>query len=156
MEIITMILSGLALLAAVLCLILILREKKRNEKRNAAMADLFCIECSECAADIRNYLTDLSGNIQPVMDANAFRLQKMIEILQSIAPVLNAAVSTLSECKGRIENLEQGIVPDYNEALQAKKSVDLFNEGIANILNYNPMEAARKAREERQFGGRVE
>lgn len=37
MEIITMILSGLALLAAVLCLILILREKKRNEKRNAAI-----------------------------------------------------------------------------------------------------------------------
>ena len=40
MEIATMILSGLALLAATVCLILLIQEKKRNQKRNTALCDL--------------------------------------------------------------------------------------------------------------------
>lgn len=132
MEIITMILSGLALLAAVLCLILIFREKKRNEKRNAA-----ALQYTDTT--VQKIITEMGAQHTEAMTTlkDAFQIK-------------------MQEHEGKIKNLEQGIVPDYNEALQAKKSVDLFNEGIANILNYNPMEAARKAREERQFGGRVE
>jgi hypothetical protein len=39
MLIIAIIMSGLALLAATVCLILLIQEKKRNQKRNAALID---------------------------------------------------------------------------------------------------------------------
>ena len=44
MEIVTMILSGLALLAASVCLILLIQEKKRNQKRNTAALQYAGIE----------------------------------------------------------------------------------------------------------------
>jgi hypothetical protein len=55
-----------------------------------------------------------------------------------------------------IKQLKDGIVPDYKEALAAKNSVDEFNRGLSAILNFDPMEAARKAREDQKYGGEVE
>lgn len=42
MEIISMIMSGLALLAVAAIAAVVVAEKKRSQKRNAAMADLIC------------------------------------------------------------------------------------------------------------------
>ena len=56
----------------------------------------------------------------------------------------------------KVDKLEQGIVPDYQEALAVKNSVDEFNRGLSAIMGYDPMEIARKTRENRQYGGEVE
>lgn len=186
MEIITMILSGLALLAATMCLILIIRAKKRNEKRNAAMAALFRAECSSIIGSVTGYIAELRKIDKPAQDVNFLRIQEVVDVLQNMSPVLDvllerneaavclermesilgilqtlppvldAAVSAMNDCKGRIENLENGIVPDYNEALKAKESVDEFNRGLSAIMGFDPLEAAKKSRQERTLGGRVE
>lgn len=46
----------------------------------------------------------------------------------------------------RLGNLEGGVVPDYEGAKAAVKAVNDFTAGLANIMGYDPMAAARKAR----------
>ena len=128
MEYITMIMSGLALLAATVCLTITLREKKRNEKRNAATLQYVDNRC------------DGNFNEMNQRDAEyrAFLEDRMHDIFVDL------------------KQLKDGIVPDYQEALAAKNSVDEFNRGLSAIMGYDPMEIARKTRENRQYGGEVE
>ena len=69
MELITMIMSGLALLAATADLFLHWREKKRNEKRNATTAAYIVAERKAAVAEAAKY-TDaaIKERIDPVMD----------------------------------------------------------------------------------------
>jgi hypothetical protein len=121
MEIVTMILSGLALLAASVCLILLIQEKKRNQKRNTALVNL-----------IDNYFT---------------RSMTTLEGVRGCVVMFN---TTVTEMNSRVKKLEEGISPDYNEALAAKQAVDDFNMGISAILNFDPMAAMKKSREEQE------
>lgn len=105
---ISTILGGLALLAAVTCLTLFFQEKKRNEKRRAAMIQLQ-----------KNGQEDLASQIEVLKEATEKRLR----------------------------DLEAGVIPDYAAARQAADAVDSFNQGLSNILGFDPMEVARKARE---------
>ena len=128
MEYITMIMSGLALLAATVSLFVSLREKKRNQKRNA---------------DMCNYVEAVERDVKDDLWLQRDKLSAKIDI----------EVDKLST---KVDKLEQGIVPDYQEALAAKNSVDEFNRGLSAIMGYDPMEVARKAREERHYGGEVD
>lgn len=67
-----------------------------------------------------------------------------------------ADASARSECamlEPRIRKLEDGVVPNYEEARKAAKAVDDFNIGLSAIMNFDPMAAARKARDERNAKG---
>lgn len=123
MELIPIIFSGLALLAASVCLILLLQEKKRNQKRNAAMLQLIEQECKK------------------VSNESFERHEKFLERFTAVE--LN------------VTKLMHGIVPDYNEAVKAKDAVDNFSRDIANLLNFDPLAAAREARNSRRRGGEV-
>ena len=125
MLIIAIIMSGLALLAATVCLILLIQEKKRNQKRNTALIDY-----------VDNTIVDEKNAI-------LFNLREEI----------------YAECNKlivRIENLEKGIVPDFEEAKQAARAVDDFNKGLSNILGFDPMASLQKEREKAQYGGENE
>ena len=128
MEYITILLSGLALLAAMVSLILVIREKKRNQKRNAAAIDYVDASCDKLFHDLTEKIHKYKCSIEERIEPMAFD----------------------------IKQLKDGIVPDYKEALAAKNSVDEFNRGLSAILNFDPMEAARRAREEQQYSGEVE
>lgn len=128
MEYITILMSGLALLAAMVSLILVIREKKRNQKRNAATLDYLDASCDKLFDQLNDKLTKYKFSIENRIEHMAFD----------------------------IKQLKDGIVPDYQEALAAKNSVDEFNLGLSAILNFDPMEAARKAREDQKYGGEVE
>ena len=123
MEIVTMILSGLALLAASVCLILLIQEKKRNQKRNTA-----ALQYADAAA------------------------QKVLILAKNEANAAAEAAykNALEQFEKRVSDLEKGISPDYNEALAAKQAVDDFNMGICAILNFDPMTAMKKSREEQE------
>lgn len=110
MAITALIISGFALLAAGVCLCLLVREKKRNEKRNAALLTYISKECEA---------------------------------------VSTAAIKAMS---ARVENLEKGIVPDYEKAMAAANSVNDFNSGITNILGFDPYDALRSQREKERTG----
>jgi hypothetical protein len=138
MEYITVIMSGLALLAAVLCLILLRREKKRNQKRNADLTNLIKAECNVVKGELILYF---NGSMEKMEASNRIMFATVTD--------------KQAEQTEKIEKLEKGIVPDYEEALAAKNSVDDFNRGLSAIMGYDPIEIARKAREEKMYGGEV-
>lgn len=49
--------------------------------------------------------------------------------------------------KQRIEKLEQGVVPEHEQAKAAAAAVNDFNAGIVSILGYDPYDARRAAKE---------
>ena len=118
------ILSGLALLAAVVNFILLKREKKRSDKRNTAV-----LQYVDNRVD--GFYNKVSVQIKNEREAVNDRFEKV---------------------RREIENLNSGIVPDYNEALAAKEAVDDFNKGLSAIMGFDPIAAVKKSREERMGG----
>ena len=63
---------------------------------------------------------------------------------------------SLRKLSDRVGVLEQGLVPDYEAAKEAVKSVYDFNLGISGILGFDPLEAAKKSRQAERMGGEAE
>ena len=64
MEIISLIFSGLALLAAMACLVLVIRNEKRSEKRRAALIDYVDTENLELGSQFHQYVDEkFSGEV---------------------------------------------------------------------------------------------
>lgn len=63
---------------------------------------------------------------------------------------------SLRKLSDRVGVLEQGLVPDYEAAKEAVKSVNDFNLGISGILGFDPLEAAKKSRQAERMGGEAE
>lgn len=171
MEIITMILSGLALLAAIVSLILTVQEKKRSEKQRAAMVDYIGKECEAVSAAAAKYvdkvrnevLNDISGrlteeelSLRENLNKEFESINKSLEFLHQKAKKAEKLEMDFGEIRKHVEDLEKGIVPDFEEAKAAAKAVDSFNRGISGILGFDPLEAAKKNREREMFGGEVE
>lgn len=138
MEYITMIMSGLALLAATVSLFISVREKKRNQKRNA---------------DMVNYIDVGNKNL---VDAIELKEEVLLSKIKGAFDTIRKYSTEFDKLSTKVDKLEQGIIPDYQEALAAKNSVDEFNRGLSAIMGYDPMAVARKAREERHYGGEVD
>lgn len=139
MEIIAIIVSGLALLAAGVCLLMLTEEKKRNQERNAAEKELrgqidWCI--GAIGEETTNRTKAVDHFKKEISDA-CFRLQN--RLLQEMYTEFKLAYE-------RIEKLEKGVVPDYEKAIAAADAVNKFNEGLSNILGYDPVEALEAQR----------
>lgn len=122
---ISIVLSGLALLAAAGSLILIYQERKRNEKRNAA-------------------------SLREAKDTAKRLVESVSEMLRCY--VSETIDGNLEDVQKRIQNLEQGCCPDFEEAKAAAKAVNDFNAGLSAIMNFDPMAEAKKARERTLYG----
>ena len=68
MEIISMIMSGLALWAASVTLAITVREKKRSEKQKTVTADCIRAECKAAQKEITDYV---NSEISPIKEAVA-------------------------------------------------------------------------------------
>lgn len=171
---ITTILSGLALLVVIADLIVTVREKKRGEERNAAFE-----KWKDSARDtILHYIDSEIGCVSKRQDTFAERTRdeeqkirdSVLELTDSVSEYITDMKDRevldsekMKELKGeislirkRLHDLEHGIVPDYNEALAAKNSVDEFNKGLSAIMGFDPVAAYRKQVERDKIGGEVE
>lgn len=63
-----------------------------------------------------------------------------------------AAEKGRQELSRRLEDLEKGIVPDFEKAKEAANAVNSFNAGITGILGYDPY-AALQAQRSKDLGG---
>ena len=144
MEYITMIMSGLALLAATISLVITVREKKRNQKRNADIVNFVEAECKA-----------VSEAVGREMQNHSTKFDEFSKAIRRITTKVDVLFDNFKDYSTKVDNLEKGIVPDYEEALAAKNSVDEFNRGLSAIMGFDPMEAVRKSREERKYGGEV-
>lgn len=143
MEMIALIVSGLALLAAGVCLCLLAQEKKRNLKRNTAALGYADNCMAEAKKDARDMLDAAALDISGRFTTEELAMAQATD--EKIAEAI-AAVTT------RIENLEKGVVPDYEKAIAAVSAVNDFNQGISNLLNYDPREALAAQRERERSG----
>lgn len=112
MQIIAFVMSVLALFVSIVSLAMYGIEKKRSNKRNAAMLDF-------------------------------------------VTATVNRAIQS-SGLDSRIQKLEQGITPDYEQAKAAANAVNDFNRGITNILGFDPVSALKKEQQRERLGGDVE
>lgn len=127
MEVIALIVSGLALLAAGVCLYLLMQEKKRSLKQKTAFFAYVDKTADSIKRDIR-------------AEDDQSWLQVGLETDDKIAKALIPLAD-------RIEKLENGLVPDYQAAMRAAEAVNDFNQGISNILGFDPMETIVRGRE---------
>lgn len=159
MQIITMILSGLAFLAAAAALILVIREKKQRK----GQAESFNRRLAKNANDNQKQKTALlqyvdksmetagiqmQDSIKKNVDAVNARIDKTNNALRIINRNSERAAKESRENAERIGRLEQGVVPDFEEALRAVNAVNDMNKGIANIFEFDPLEALKKSRQE--------
>lgn len=121
-----MIVSGLALLVATTGLVIAIDNKKHSEERNAALRTYIDKKAQQCVADA-------------IDEINHLRQKLAIE----------SATWDL-----RIQNLEEGITPDYEQAKAAAEAVNNFSQGLSNILGFDPVDALQAERRKKEQGDR--
>ena len=147
MNIVSIILCGLALLTAVVNTTLFFREKKRTNTRFSAINNLLESVANETNGYILECIDELDKIQGRVGD---------IEVWKSCTDeTLSGHGRSLHEALRKIEDLRQAISDlelDYKEAQEAANSVNDYASSLMNIFNYDPMEAEKKARN----GGKAE
>lgn len=135
MEIARTILVVLIFILSVINLILTIRNSRRNASRSAALVQYVDKTMdamhSEILKDVNDYTVGMKDSIEEL-------------------------AKEFGGMKATLDDLSKGIVPDYEEAKRAADATNEFHRGIANILNYNEMDALRRMREAEQTGGEVE
>ena len=135
MEIARTILVVLIFILSVINLILTIRNSRRSASRNAALVQYVDKTMdamhSEILKDVNDYTVGMKGSIEEL-------------------------TNKYGGMKTTLDDLSKGIVPDYEEAKRVADATNEFHRGIANILNYNEMDALRRMREAEQTGGEVE
>ena len=151
MNIVSIILCGLALLTAVVNTALFFREKKRTNTRFSALNNL--LESVE--HETNGYILECIGELDKIQ-GRVGRLSDFIHDIDDRTDLISKANVELEEkLSKQIDELRQAVSDlklDYKEAQEAANSVNDYASGLMNIFNYEPMEAAKKARN----GGKAE
>ena len=145
MQILTLILSALAFLMGAGALILVIKEGNRNYRSGKALRKALVDYVDRKAEEVHKA-------IATEMKKNTGIADEKIEKAASFGKAANARLDVfkkaIKENKKRISLLEEGCVPDYNEAMRAVNAVNEMNSGIANIFGFDPLEALQKSRQE--------
>lgn len=156
MLIIATVISGLALLAATICIILLVQEKKRNQKRSAATADYIEAEVTAAFLETNKKIEILKKEYERALKNQKQEFEKEIQKLESNLELMdinltsqinetNFGIEAMKEgCEKRFSNLENGLIPDHEEAKRAVQSLNDFNRGISSIMGFDPYEALKR------------
>lgn len=134
-----MIVSCLALLAAVANIILFFVEKKRVNKRHSTMVNFVATECKAVAKAAAAMYTE-ECTVKKVEESTRLIMTEMDSVGQKVA-------RRFEKNEAEIQKLKSGTIPDYETALSAAKAVNDFNAGISAIMNYDPIAAVRAQRQ---------
>ena len=87
----------------------------------------------------------------------SFSLSRKIKELRDDASRTNqSAEKKMESVNTRLEKLEKGIMPDYEQAKAAAEAVNNFSKGVSNILGFDPVQAYKEAQNREKMGGDVE
>lgn len=158
MIIILFILSGLALLSAVVNFSLFLYQKKRIDQRFTAMCSLLessldSVHCqfdtvTESISKLKTFLTDMDTRL--VNGTHDFNLE--IDTVKKDAASTADCVLALAKQMEELKKACADLQLDYQEAQKAAAHVNDFARGLSNIFDYDPVTQLKRARE----GGRTE
>lgn len=145
-----------AAIEIVLFIFLLFEVYSINRKVNRfkrAMADWVDSELKTIQDEIErtnNWKTAICDELQ----TSSHDLDELIsEKLPDIWNKLENIWTSTEDMLRRVENLEKGIVPDFEQAKAAAQAVDNFNAGLSGILGFDPIETARRQRKERNAEG---
>lgn len=154
MNIVSIILCGLALLTAVVNTVLFFRDKKRTNTRFSALNNL--LESVE--HETNGYILECIGELDKIQgrvgDIDVWK-SCTDETLSGHGRSLHEALRKIEGLRDEVGELSQAVSDlklDYKEAQEAANSVNDYASSLMNIFNYEPMEAAKKARN----GGKAE
>ncbi len=158
MIIILFILSGFALLSAMVNLSLFLHQKKRIDQRFTAMCSLLessldsvhcqCETMTESVSKLKTFLTDVDTRLVNGTHDFQLELDSIKKDAASTADCVLALAKQTEELKKACADLQL----DYQEAQKAAAHVNDFAKGLSNIFDYDPVAQLKRARE----GGRTE
>ena len=156
MQVITLILAVVAFAASVLALIIAVRVMRELNTVFGNQTETFKRLLTKHREFMQKYVTEAisvseekaASVEQKKLEEAAAAERKLKNAIRVACTKADAAVKATKEQGGRIERLEQGIVPDFNEALRAVNAVNDMNSGIANIFGFDPLEAIKKGRQE--------
>lgn len=136
-----LIISSLALLAAAANIILFFVEKKRDQERRHALLDYINNTCNGAQESAENYVEEYVKEFFE-KEAELFNTENN-EFFVRFSKTIG---EQFAQHQKEIDNLKNGAVPDFETAMAAAKAVNDFNAGISAIMNFDPIEAARKRR----------
>lgn len=155
MQILNLILSVLAVVLAGAALITVMGEKRRCSEQTAAINQ-------RISGIVKSGKESRKAMLQYVDAANKStaeateklvktvngRVDKVLTALRGVNSKAEEAKKAAKDNADHIAELEQGVVPDFETARKAVDEVNKFNEGIAGILGFDPLNALKKGRQE--------
>lgn len=136
--IVSYILSGLALLAAVANIILLCVWKKRDEARWTAALQYIDNVCEGTLTEVEEMLDERIAELKKEYEAMAEN---------AVGAAFGQCTHSIANVAAEVEKLKAGAMPDYEAAVAAANAVNDFNAGLAAIMNFDPIEVARARRQ---------
>lgn len=133
MVLISMIVSGLALLAASVCLYLLMQEKKRNHERNAAAVR----HAEVCMESAKKYADKIIGEC--AKKSNAYS-EQLLEQFKTGGEWEKAVAATAEE------KIAEAVNEICTKMSESYFSTDI-NSSLGNILGFDPYVSLQKQRE---------
>lgn len=159
MEKLIYMLFGLCFVLTVCCAVLLREASQAGRKLRDARNRL---ETLETAFDV---LEDRQGDMEGRLHDQGLRIgaqaKKMTDYVDRVEEGmkshsdenLKCVYRDITDLVARVSAMEKGMVPDFEAAKAAVKSVNDFNSGLSAILNFDPMVAAKQQRSERTTAG---
>ena len=131
MDIISMILLTVVLVAQIVLFVLFFLEKRYVNHRFSAMLQYIDnkVEDADCREEVKKTVDDMLNAFGEKINE---RFKRQTEAIDELKNTVNAQIG--------------GIALDYAEAQQAADKVNEFATGLASIFDYDPLVAIKKGR----------
>lgn len=159
METLIYVLFGMCFILAVCCAVLLrdvfgIRRTAKDARNRLATLETAFDNLEDRQSGVEDRMHDQNLRI----DAKAKTLTDYIDRVElnvkaNAEEKLRLTHRDITDIVERVSHLEKGMVPDFEAAKAAVKSVNDFNSGLSAILNFDPMAAAKQQRSERTTAG---
>lgn len=146
MDIISMILLTVVLVAQIVLFVLFFLEKRYVNHRFSAMLQYIDrkVEDADCREDVEESVDNMLSAFGKKIDERfAITNRKISDNYTEVLNVCKKAFETQDE---EIENRFKIIALDYSQAQEAANKVNEFATGLASIFDYDPLVAIKKGR----------
>ena len=146
MDIISMILLTVVLVAQIVLFVLFFLEKRYVNHRFSAMLQYIDrkVEDADCREEIEESVDDMLDTFgEKINERFAVTNRKIAENYTEVLDVCKKAFETQDE---EIENRFKILALDYSQAQEAAGKINSFAENLASIFDYDPLVAIKKGR----------
>lgn len=159
METLIYVLFGMCFILAVCCVVLLrdvsgIRRTVKDARNRLETLEMAFDNLKDRQSGAEDRLHDQSLRIGTQVKTMTDYIDRVESgVRADVGKNLEAVCLGINGLVDRVSRLETGMVPDFEAAKAAVKSVNDFNSGLSAILNFDPMAAAKQQRSERTTAG---